>query len=213
MMKDSNKPYTEVFKKIPEEKREKIFFAAVEEFASQGFEKARISDIAARAGISHGSVYTYFKTKDDILRYIIGRIAEVQDTGFSNEGESSVMAAIRSVVEKSFIIAEKYPSLMAVWLSLSFSYNRKFAEIISGLEAEGIASWQNMLREGIKNGDLPPDTDISAAAYILDSTTANILRGYISEHEEKKLHNHFGSPADKGEMVERILDTVKKMLY
>jgi AcrR family transcriptional regulator len=212
-MKNNDKPYTDVFDKIPEEKREKIFYAAVEEFASQGFEKARISDIAERAGISHGSVYTYFKTKDDILRYIIGRIAGVQETGFANGNENGVIGAIRSVLEKSFTIAEKYPSLMAVWLSLSFSYNKKFAEIISGLEAEGIANWQNMLRSGIETGELPADTDIEAAAYILDSTTANILRGCISEHEERKLHSHFGSRPEKEELIERILNTVKRMLY
>ena len=45
----------------------RILEAALEVFAIKGFETARISDIARRAGIGDGTVYLYFKSKDDIL--------------------------------------------------------------------------------------------------------------------------------------------------
>ncbi len=49
------------------EKFFRILDAAVRVFAQKGFFKARISDIAKGAGVADGTVYLYFKNKDDIL--------------------------------------------------------------------------------------------------------------------------------------------------
>ncbi len=49
------------------DKYRKIIAAAVEVFAEKGFFKARISDIAGRAGVADGTIYLYFNNKYDIL--------------------------------------------------------------------------------------------------------------------------------------------------
>ncbi len=50
-----------------EEKRENIVDAAVEVFAEKGYRSARISDIARRAGVADGTIYLYFRNKEDLL--------------------------------------------------------------------------------------------------------------------------------------------------
>ena len=49
------------------DKRNLITDAAVEVFAEKGFHLARVSDIAQRAGIADGTIYLYFKNKEDLL--------------------------------------------------------------------------------------------------------------------------------------------------
>jgi AcrR family transcriptional regulator len=49
------------------EKRRKILDAAIRVFARQGFHSARVSDIAAEAGVAYGLVYHYFDSKDQML--------------------------------------------------------------------------------------------------------------------------------------------------
>lgn len=49
------------------DKRELIIEAAVEVFAEKGFHSARISDIARKAGVADGTIYLYFKNKEDLL--------------------------------------------------------------------------------------------------------------------------------------------------
>ena len=49
------------------EKSRKIIAAATKIFAKNGFYKAKISEIAQEAGIADGTIYIYFKHKDDIL--------------------------------------------------------------------------------------------------------------------------------------------------
>ncbi len=49
------------------DKRNLITDAAVEVFAEKGFHQARVSDIAKRAGVADGTIYLYFKNKEDLL--------------------------------------------------------------------------------------------------------------------------------------------------
>lgn len=208
------KHHKDVFDKIPEKKRTKLLEAAVTEFSSRGFEKARISDIARRAGVSHGSIYTYFKTKDDILKYIIQSIADIQSQGFSfaEDYDGDIIDSIRSILSKSFYIAETEPGIMAVWVSLSFEYNARFSKQIQELEAEGIRNWQILLEKARDRGEISAKVDLGAAAYLIDSLVANILKGYISEHEKMKLKKHFGDSFEKEEIIDRILTVLRPLL-
>ncbi|MCP4869681.1 MAG: TetR/AcrR family transcriptional regulator [Proteobacteria bacterium] len=49
------------------DKRRQILEAAVGVFAKQGFHKSRVSDVARAAEVADGTIYLYFKSKDDIL--------------------------------------------------------------------------------------------------------------------------------------------------
>ena len=53
--------------RIKPNKRALITDAAVIVFAERGFHQARISDIARRAGVADGTIYLYFKNKEDLL--------------------------------------------------------------------------------------------------------------------------------------------------
>src|SRR5215203_3819426 len=49
------------------EKRERILSAAERIFARHGFFAAKVSDVAKEAGVGDGTIYLYFKSKDDLL--------------------------------------------------------------------------------------------------------------------------------------------------
>jgi len=49
------------------DKRQLILNAAVHVFAEKGFHQARVSDVADRAGVADGTIYLYFRNKDDLL--------------------------------------------------------------------------------------------------------------------------------------------------
>ncbi|WP_125608307.1 TetR/AcrR family transcriptional regulator [Lapidilactobacillus bayanensis] len=53
------------------EKQRAVLSASLQLFADQGFDHTSTSDIAAAAGVSEGTVYKHFKTKDQILNAII----------------------------------------------------------------------------------------------------------------------------------------------
>ena len=49
------------------DRRQNILDAAVAVFADKGFHRSRVSDIAGQAGVADGTIYLYFKSKDDLL--------------------------------------------------------------------------------------------------------------------------------------------------
>ena len=54
-------------------KRDAILRAAIDVFAERGFFNAQVADVARAAGIAAGTVYLYFKSKDDLLVSIFER--------------------------------------------------------------------------------------------------------------------------------------------
>ena len=57
--------------------RARLVAAAKEVFEENGFLDARISDIAERAGLSHGSFYHYFESKEEIFREVAATVDEL----------------------------------------------------------------------------------------------------------------------------------------
>ena len=53
-----------------ESRRDELLAAAVRVFARKGYHTCRVSDIADEAGASHGLVYHYFSSKDEVLETI-----------------------------------------------------------------------------------------------------------------------------------------------
>jgi AcrR family transcriptional regulator len=61
---------------VSEERIEQITEAATKVFAEQGFDKARMDDIANEANLSKGTLYLYFKSKDAIIKHLLDRLFE-----------------------------------------------------------------------------------------------------------------------------------------
>src|SRR3954447_16209120 len=72
-------------KAVPD-KREAILRAAVKVFAQRGYFNSKVADIAAEAGIADGTVYLYFKSKDEILHSIFDQAMAV----FIDEGKKEL---------------------------------------------------------------------------------------------------------------------------
>lgn len=62
---------------IKEEKTELILNAAAKAFAEKGYGNTKIGDIAKEAGVSHGLVYQYFTSKEEIFKILIVRSLEI----------------------------------------------------------------------------------------------------------------------------------------
>jgi AcrR family transcriptional regulator len=56
--------------------RDRLVVAARGVFEARGFDATRMGDIAAAAGVSHGTVYTWFPTKEDVLHAAVDSVTE-----------------------------------------------------------------------------------------------------------------------------------------
>jgi len=89
------------------EKYQAILRAAIKVFASRGFFQSKVADVAQAAGVADGTVYLYFKSKDDLLISIFNETMD--DVIAKSRGE---LQKIEDPVER----LRKIASLHLAWL-------------------------------------------------------------------------------------------------
>lgn len=110
------------------DKRERILEAAERVFARSGFFHARVSEIAREAGVADGTIYLYFKSKDDLLISLF----ETRMERITSEMATAVDAAgaahedrLRAFVETYFALVSRHPELAEV-LTIELRQSSKF---------------------------------------------------------------------------------------
>lgn len=143
------------------DKHQRILDAAVRIFARRGFFQAKVSEIAREAGVADGTVYLYFKSKDDLLISIF----EVKMRDVIEQFREAVSALPDAPSRLARLVAlhlgefEADPDLAAVFqveLRQSYRFMREYpkGELKAYLDLIGEILEQGR-REGVFRGDLP----------------------------------------------------------
>jgi TetR/AcrR family transcriptional regulator, fatty acid metabolism regulator protein len=104
-----------------------ILDAAIRVFAEKGFHRARIADIADEAGVADGTIYLYFRNKDDVLLTIFEEKMGVLIDGLQAElaNCTDVNDKIRTFARYHFHMVETHPALAEV-LQIELRLSNKF---------------------------------------------------------------------------------------
>lgn len=86
---------------IRDARHEEILAAAGRVFAEKGLAKAKISDIAAAAGLSHGLVYHYFPSKDAIFEAIVDQMMAKVDADVAADPELPALERLAAGIERA----------------------------------------------------------------------------------------------------------------
>ncbi|MRM79041.1 TetR family transcriptional regulator [Lactococcus lactis subsp. cremoris] len=121
-----NEAYADTLKKMENltEKQKKVLQASLELFASQGFEATTSQQIAKRAGVSVGSVYHTFPTKQAILVAVLAPIFEGTMDTVANQfndntfgkGFESVEELVKVTIADRFYFADKNINVIRLML-------------------------------------------------------------------------------------------------
>ena len=164
-----------------EEKRRRIKEVALRVFAEKGFAKARVSEIARQAGVADGTIYLYFKNKDDLLIRIFeeemdGIIPQVRER--VSEGKTAY-EQLERFIDAHFDLVESRPDLamvLEVELRQSNTFVRKhlklkfkeYLDIIADIVVRG-------QEDGEIRGDISPSVAKQAIFGALDDISQNWL--------------------------------------
>jgi TetR/AcrR family fatty acid metabolism transcriptional regulator len=132
------------------DKRESILRAATRVFAQRGFFNAQVADVARDAGVAAGTVYLYFRSKDDLLVSIFEKtMREAIDEG---------RAAIRHVadpVERLHRIARLHLERVGRDRSLAIVFQvelRQSTKFMERFSATQLREYLGIIREAIADG-------------------------------------------------------------
>ncbi|QLQ39834.1 TetR/AcrR family transcriptional regulator [Micromonospora robiginosa] len=151
-----------------EDTRQRLFVAAVDLIAEQGFSATTVDDIAARAGVAKGTVYYNFESKtvlfEELLRHGIGLLtAEFRAAVDGLPPREALAALVRA--ELDYI--RRYRAFAQLLLSEMWRTNREWQQTLRLLRGEAIEVIAETVRAGVASGDLPDDLDVRTASSAL----------------------------------------------
>jgi TetR/AcrR family fatty acid metabolism transcriptional regulator len=151
------------------DKPQQIIDAAVRVFARKGYHHSRVSDVAREAGIAAGTIYLYFKTKDDILvtlfrekmtRFVASLRKAIAD-------EPDAVRKLRRLVRLHFEMLEANPDLAEV-VQVEQRQGPKF---FRGASSQEIAAYfaliASVIEEGVARGQFRQDLPVKTATKVL----------------------------------------------
>lgn len=78
---------------VSDQRKSQILNAAEDVFTKKGFDEARMNDIAEKTGLSKGTLYLYFKSKDDLIVAILDRIFQNEFRQLENMQQTEASAS------------------------------------------------------------------------------------------------------------------------
>jgi len=169
------------------DKRERILTSALKVFASKGFFGAKVSDVAEAAGVADGTIYLYFKSKDDLLISVFEQQME------SINGElTAAMAGGKDAHDKLRRFIKAYIGLVqsnrhgTEVITIELRQSAKFMkEYQNPRFAEFLKLLASIIDEGQKSGKLRSDIPAQVAARALFGALDELALWWVSGKGEK----------------------------
>jgi TetR/AcrR family transcriptional regulator, fatty acid metabolism regulator protein len=173
---------------VPEGKRERILDAAIKVFAAEGFYNAKVSQIAHEAGVADGTIYLYFKSKDDLLINLFEDRMEMVNANLREaiETESTAEARLRRIVKLHLELVEQNRDMAEV-ISVELRQSSKFIREYSNPKfAEFLRTIAGAVVEGQRTGELRTGIDPYVFARALFGALDEIALAWLVKHPGSK---------------------------
>lgn len=168
-----------------EARRRAILASAVHEFAEHGFFAARISDIAAGAGVAEGTIYLYFGGKDDLLLTAFReRVNEFCESARSILDSPEPFAErLATFIRMQFESIEAHPALATVLLLESRQSTKFYGGAVRDVLRAYAAAIDELLESGRAQGEIRDDLAVPLARKMLIGALEEIeLEWLLGDH-------------------------------
>ena len=171
------------------DKREAILRAATSVFAHNGYFNSKVADIAREAGVADGTVYLYFKSKEEILHSIFDRSVD-EALGAARKQIQSVSDPKEKLRQIALLHLERLGADrdLAVVFQVELRGSTKFMEEFSAAGfAEYLALIRSTFEEGQRAGVFRPDLNANVVAKVLFGALDEMATNWILSKRRYKL--------------------------
>ena len=168
--------------------RERVFAAAVELIAEQGFSGTTVDEIAGRAGVAKGTVFYNFGSKEqlfaELLRHGVGRlVTRLRTTIEGLHGQAALDALVRAELEA----ASAGPAFTRIFLTELFRTGRPWQPTVAELRDEAVGIVAAVIADGQQRGELDDDVDAAFAAGALLGAIVVIALDWLTYFPDRPL--------------------------
>jgi AcrR family transcriptional regulator len=184
------------------DRRRELVDAAVRVFARNGFHASRVGDIAEEAGVAHGLLYHYFRSKDEVLETIFRETWSglVFETKRIEEADIALREQLRRFARiylGSWLMTPELIRVLVREVARSPDVGNQVDEI-----RELFLALERMIEAARERGEVRAECDPQLAAWVVYGAFEEILTGWV-----------LGQLASEEEDVERAVATVVDVAY
>jgi AcrR family transcriptional regulator len=181
-------------------RREAILAAALDEFAERGFAGARLEDVARRAGVAKGTIYLYFRDKEELFQELVR--SALSPFVAAIEGALSLDLPLRVVCDRlaGSFVREVLGTRRKDIIRLVLTEGRRFPKVAKfyyhEVPARAFAAVRALVQRGVARGEITDDTLAKFPQMIIaPALVAVVWDGLFDKYEpldaEAMLQKHF----------------------
>lgn len=181
----------DTFFNLNDEKKRKIFDAAVQEFAIRRFSEASINQIIKAAGIPRGSFYQYFQDKEDLYLYMFTEIGKEKLEVIKREGFFSPdVDFFEANLSKMKILIE--------WSKTKPEYNQisvlmemddsEFIHKLRTISNDSFDRLRDMVERDKERGLIKPEVDSDLVVDITTALNMHLIKEYYRTGNAETLY-------------------------
>ena len=161
------------------DRRRELLDAAVRVFARKGFRAARVGDIAEEAGVAHGLLYHYFRSKDEVLETIFRDTwqllaAETERVEAAGVPLREQLRRFARIYLGSWLMTPELIGVLVREIARSPQVGQRVDEI-----AGVFRSLERMIEAARERGEVRADCDPTFAAWAIYGALEEILTGWV----------------------------------
>ncbi|MHB1128006.1 MAG: TetR/AcrR family transcriptional regulator [Bacillota bacterium] len=180
----------ETFNNLSEEKKQRIFDAAVQEFSTRRFSEASINQIVKTAGIPRGSFYQYFKDKADLYLYMMFRIGkeklEVADLAEALKPDADFFEVFLHLFKSLMSWAREKPLYNQIGLLMEMDDSELILKLREAMP-EGINKLKALIERDQQRGLIRKDVDPELVVEMIYTLHMNLLKDYYRTGSDEEL--------------------------
>lgn len=163
--------------------------AAVSIIAQNGYHQAQVSKIAKEAGVADGTIYLYFKNKEDILISVFQEKMAVFADYVKEilEMELTASEKLYKMIENHFRVLHDDRNLAIVTQLELRQSSKELRYRINEVLKEYLALLDALLREGIESGEFSSDLDIRLARQMVFGTIDETSTSWVMNDQKYDL--------------------------
>jgi len=200
------------FKQIPEEKRQRVLREAARLFAERGFSATDVAELANRAGVSKGSLYTYFESKEELYLHVcMDGLTRSRGAVYGEmDPEWDIYRQVEHIFRRGVGFALKHPEYVRLYLTASAPGKEHFSTKISlDVEKHTADYLKKEIRRGQAQGIVRSDLDPRLGAFFINSLYIIMVSSVVSKHFQNRFKEYFEVRGSlKGDTLEENLSRI-----
>ena len=204
------------FDKIDPDRKKRIIDTSVNHFAKFGFKTTNINNIASEAGISIGSMYSYFKSKEDLFLTVVDYGYGLLTKALSevNRKQKDHFKIFEQLLRVSRKYAIEYPAMNQLYLDLSTQGMNHLSKRLSHkLEDITANLYHSILQKAVDSGRIDPGIDIHVVSFCLDNLIMMFQFSYTSDYYKKRMRIFLGDDEpDEEDLIEKVMLFIRRAL-